>query len=94
MYTPVCVPGTGKTALMRNKLQAMDTEAMAFSTINLNSFSDAPSVQTILEQPLERKSGARTAASSHLRGAMGCWCNVGLLQLVGTPKLTRERERG
>ena len=50
--------GTGKTALMRNKLQAMDTEAMTFSTINLNSFSDAPSVQTILEQPLERKSGA------------------------------------
>lgn len=50
--------GTGKTALMRNKLQAMDTETMCFNTINLNSFSDAPSVQTILEQPLERKSGA------------------------------------
>lgn len=49
--------GTGKTALMRNKLQAMDTETMCFNTINLNSFSDAPSVQTILEQPLERKSG-------------------------------------
>ena len=49
---------TGKTALMRNKLQAMDTETMCFNIINLNSFSDAPSVQTILEQPLERKSGA------------------------------------
>lgn len=49
--------GTGKTALMRTKLQNMDTETMCFNTINLNSFSDAPSVQTILEQPLEKKSG-------------------------------------
>ena len=43
---------------MREKLRAMDTEAMSYSTISLNSFSDAPSVQTILEQPLEKKSGA------------------------------------
>lgn len=50
--------GTGKTALMRAKLQAMNPESMCFNTINLNSFSDAPSVQTILEQPLEKKSGA------------------------------------
>ena len=49
--------GTGKTALMRSKLAAMNPEQMCFSTINLSSFSDAPAVQTILEQPLEKKSG-------------------------------------
>lgn len=43
---------------MRKKLQAMDADAMSHVTINLNSFSDAPSLQPILEQPLEKKSGA------------------------------------
>ncbi len=37
----------------------MDAESHAFYTINMNSFSDAPSLQIILEQPLEKKSGAR-----------------------------------
>jgi dynein heavy chain len=37
----------------------MDTEAMAFTTINMNSFSDAPSLQVMMEQPLEKKSGVR-----------------------------------
>ena len=49
--------GTGKTAIMRDKLKNMDSETMAFSTINMNSFSDAPSLQGTLEQPLEKKSG-------------------------------------
>ena len=35
----------------------MDTDAMSYTTINLNSFTDAPSLQPILEQPLEKKSG-------------------------------------
>ncbi|KAK9808985.1 hypothetical protein WJX72_007373 [[Myrmecia] bisecta] len=51
--------GTGKTAIMRDKLKNMDAENMCFSTINMNSFSDAPSLQTVLEQPLEKKSGVR-----------------------------------
>ncbi|KAL0038617.1 hypothetical protein WJX79_000048 [Trebouxia sp. C0005] len=51
--------GTGKTAIMRDKLKNMDSETMAFSTINMNSFSDAPSLQGTLEQPLEKKSGVR-----------------------------------
>eukprot|EP00201_Polytomella_parva_P017476 CAMPEP_0175071536 /NCGR_PEP_ID=MMETSP0052_2-20121109/19298_1 /TAXON_ID=51329 ORGANISM="Polytomella parva, Strain SAG 63-3" /NCGR_SAMPLE_ID=MMETSP0052_2 /ASSEMBLY_ACC=CAM_ASM_000194 /LENGTH=4543 /DNA_ID=CAMNT_0016338719 /DNA_START=12 /DNA_END=13643 /DNA_ORIENTATION=- len=51
--------GTGKTAILLNKLRNMDSETMAFYTINMNSFSDAPSLQSILEQPLEKKSGVR-----------------------------------
>lgn len=55
--TAACA-GSGKSAIMREKLRGMDSEATTYTTINLNSFSDAPSVQTILEQPLEKKSGA------------------------------------
>lgn len=49
--------GTGKTAIMLNKLKAMDGETMAMYTINMNSLSEAPALQSILEQPLEKKSG-------------------------------------
>lgn len=51
--------GTGKTAIMMNKLRAMDPESMAYTVINMNSFSDAPSLQIMMEQPLEKKSGVR-----------------------------------
>lgn len=37
--------GTGKTAIMKNKLRTMDQDANNFYTINMNSFSDAPSLQ-------------------------------------------------
>ena len=37
--------GTGKTAIMMNKLRSMDAEAMTYCTLNMNSFSDAPSMQ-------------------------------------------------
>lgn len=37
--------GTGKTAIMMNKLKNMDAETMSYYTINMNSFSDAPSLQ-------------------------------------------------
>lgn len=40
--------GTGKTAIMKNKLRNMDADTMSFYTINMNSFSDAPSLQVIL----------------------------------------------
>lgn len=49
--------GTGKSAIMVNKLRNMDTEAMTYYTINMNSLSEAPALQSILEQPLEKKSG-------------------------------------
>ena len=51
--------GTGKTALMRENLRNLDGEAWAFSTVNMNNFMDAPALQVIMEQPLEKKSGVR-----------------------------------
>ena len=46
---------------MREQLKAMDSEAVIYTTVNLNSFTDAPSLQPILEQPLEKKSGSLLA---------------------------------
>ena len=57
--------GTGKTAIMRNTLAAMDSEVVATATINLNSYSDAPALQPILEQPLEKKSGSCLSRGFH-----------------------------
>ena len=37
--------GTGKTALMRDKLRSMDPETNMFSTLNFNNFMDASSLQ-------------------------------------------------
>ncbi|GBF97683.1 flagellar outer dynein arm heavy chain beta [Raphidocelis subcapitata] len=51
--------GTGKTAVMMNKLRGLDPEAVAACVVNMNSFSDAPSLQLQLEGPLEKKSGVR-----------------------------------
>ena len=51
--------GTGKTALMRDKLRRMDPETTAFATLNFNNFMDASALQVILEQPLEKRSGVR-----------------------------------
>jgi hypothetical protein len=51
--------GTGKTAVIMNKLRGLDPEAVATAVINLNSFSDAPALQLQMEQPLEKKSGVR-----------------------------------
>ena len=51
--------GTGKTALMRETLRGLDSENWCFSTVNMNNFMDAPALQVIMEQPLEKKSGVR-----------------------------------
>lgn len=48
---------------MVNKLKNMDAELMTYYTISMNSFSDAPSLQIILEQPLEKKSGGSPLTS-------------------------------
>ncbi len=53
-----CHAGTGKSAVMRNVLAGMEGDNIISTTINLNSFSDAPALQPILENPLEKKSGA------------------------------------
>ena len=44
--------GTGKTAIMRDKLKNMNSEKMSFYTVNMNSFTMAPSLQITMEQPL------------------------------------------
>ena len=49
--------GTGKTAIMRDKLRSLDPDAVATYTINMNSQHDGPSLQTTLEAPLEKKAG-------------------------------------
>ena len=51
--------GTGKTALMADKLRRLDAESASYATLNFNNFMDASSLQTILEQPLEKRSGVR-----------------------------------
>jgi hypothetical protein len=64
--------GTGKTANIMSKLNRMDPEATMYTTINMNSFSDAPSLQVMMEQPLEKKSGVRYGPPSSRR----CACAV------------------
>ncbi len=49
--------------------QLLDPEVTCFHTINMNSFSDAPSLQIMLEQPLEKKSGVRYGPP----GSRRCW---------------------
>lgn len=46
--------GTGKTAIMRDKLKNMDSDQTIFSTVNMNSFLDGPALQVIMEQPLQK----------------------------------------
>lgn len=49
--------GTGKTAVMHDALRRLDPEAVATTTINMSSQHDGPSLQAILEAPLEKKAG-------------------------------------
>lgn len=68
--------GTGKTANIMSKLNRMDPEVTMYTTINMNSFSDAPSLQVLMEQPLEKKSGVRYGPP----GSRRCTCvNTGLI---------------
>jgi hypothetical protein len=67
--------GTGKTANIMSKLNRMDPETTMYTTINMNSFSDAPSLQVMMEQPLEKKSGVRygpPGSSRYASWARGC----------------------
>ena len=74
---------------MRDKLAALDADAMATANINMNSLSDAPSVQLILEQHLEKKSGAlppcaQRSAQGKGNGP-GCKCGSSCEQHCATP---------
>ena len=46
--------GSGKTAIMRNKLANMDSDQTIFTTVNMNSFLLGPELQIIMEQPLQK----------------------------------------
>ena len=50
-------PGTGKTAIVRDTLRSLDSDAVLAYTVTLNSQHDGPSLQTALEAPLEKKAG-------------------------------------
>ena len=52
--------GTAKTTIFQDKLSKLPEELMFFN-INLNSFTNAGSLQPILEQPLEKKTGTMFA---------------------------------
>eukprot|EP00741_Cyanophora_paradoxa_P016051 tig00000042_g15496.t1 len=49
--------GTGKTMIVREKLKSLDPELTLAVTINFNCMTDSLSLQTIMEQPLEKKAG-------------------------------------
>ena len=51
--------GTGKTALMKARIGELDRESNMGTVVNMHSFLDAPALQVIMEQSLEKKSGVR-----------------------------------
>eukprot|EP00304_Pavlova_gyrans_P007309 CAMPEP_0206033414 /NCGR_PEP_ID=MMETSP1466-20131121/638_1 /ASSEMBLY_ACC=CAM_ASM_001126 /TAXON_ID=44452 /ORGANISM="Pavlova gyrans, Strain CCMP608" /LENGTH=2403 /DNA_ID=CAMNT_0053407607 /DNA_START=23 /DNA_END=7231 /DNA_ORIENTATION=+ len=51
-------PGTAKTSLLQMLLKAQDPDTNVHFNINFNSFTGAESLQPMLEQPLEKKTGS------------------------------------
>ncbi len=49
--------GSAKTTIFNDKLAQLPDEVLSF-TINFNSYTDAATLQAILEQPLEKKTGS------------------------------------
>eukprot|EP01048_Picozoa_sp_COSAG05_P013037 COSAG05_NODE_1351_length_5113_cov_3.061827_1_plen_1457_part_00 len=49
--------GTGKTAIMKNKLLSLDSDFYKTQFLTLNSFTDSLTLQMQLEQQLEKKAG-------------------------------------
>ena len=68
--------GTSKTAIMMNKLKNMDPEVCSSFVINMNSFSDAPSLQPVIEAPLEKKSGMRFGPPGNKNLVRRCQCTT------------------
>lgn len=48
---------------MRDKLRSLDGDAYMSYTINLNSKHDGPSLQPVLEAPLEKKAGEQATGA-------------------------------
>lgn len=60
---------------MQNKLRSLDGDSRMLHTINLNSQHTGPSLQAVLESPLEKKAGGAEVASLLLcHGFLFCFC--------------------
>lgn len=60
IHAPVmCIgsAGCGKTQLCRAALSSLDADAFSSFTVNFNFYTDSALLQTLLEQPLEKKAG-------------------------------------
>ena len=60
IHAPVmCIgsAGCGKTQLCKTALAALDSETFSSFSINFNFYTDSTLLQTLLEQPLEKKAG-------------------------------------
>jgi dynein heavy chain len=53
----ICVAGTGKTTIMKDKLRNVDPESFMYLGINFNSFTTSFTVQMAIESVLEKKTG-------------------------------------
>ncbi|NXD84162.1 DYH17 protein, partial [Halcyon senegalensis] len=49
--------GTGKSVLMRNKLEALSTDEYLVQSVPFNFYTTSAMLQAVLEKPLEKKSG-------------------------------------
>lgn len=54
--------GTGKTALLRQHLSTTDPSDVCTCTLSLSSLTTAPTLQPLLEAPLEKKTGTQYGA--------------------------------
>lgn len=59
--------GTGKTALLRQHLSTADPNDVATCVLSLNSLTTAPTLQPLLEAPLEKKTGTQYGAPGSRR---------------------------
>ncbi|KAL0241591.1 hypothetical protein GEMRC1_006826 [Eukaryota sp. GEM-RC1] len=49
--------GTGKTSIIQNYLNSLDEDIYSSKTVNFNYYTDATTLQTVIEAQLERKAG-------------------------------------
>lgn len=59
--------GTGKTALLQQHLSAADPNHVTTCVLSLNSLTTAPTLQPLLEAPLEKKTGTQYGAPGSRR---------------------------
>ncbi|KFG49291.1 dynein heavy chain family protein, partial [Toxoplasma gondii GAB2-2007-GAL-DOM2] len=70
LHFPVMVTGVagcGKTQLCKALLRTLDKESYVSAVINFNFYTDSALLQTLLEQPLEKKAGRQFGPPGKLR---------------------------